>query len=188
MINPATGRVLATHRVDSDDAARAKVVKARGAFASWSELDPMVRGGYLQRFADVLRRHKDAYARTMTQEMGKPIRESLAEVEKCAWGAEFFAENAGKFLEPEVIPTDATRSYVAFHPRGVLVSIMPWNFPMWQIVRFSIPAIVAGNTTVVKPSSMSPQSGLHIEAAFREAGLPDGVFQIALGEIGRAHV
>ena len=182
MINPATGQVLATHRADSDDAARAKVVKARAAFASWSELDPMVRGGYLQRFADVLRRHKDAYARTMTQEMGKPIRESLAEVEKCAWGAEFFAENAGKFLEPEVIPTDATRSYVAFHPRGVLVSIMPWNFPMWQIVRFSIPAIVAGNTTVVKPSSMSPQSGLHIEAAFREAGLPDGVFQIALGD------
>jgi succinate-semialdehyde dehydrogenase/glutarate-semialdehyde dehydrogenase/succinyl-CoA reductase len=180
--NPATGKVLARHELASDDAVRAAVATARSAFRAWSELDPMVRGGYLQRFADVLRRHKDAYARTMTQEMGKTIRESLAEVEKCAWGAEFFAENAGKFLEPEVVPTDATRSYVAFHPRGVLGSIMPWNFPMWQIVRFSVPALVAGNTTVVKPSSLSPQCGLNVEAAFQEAGLPAGVFQVLVGD------
>jgi len=182
VINPATGKVLATHRIATDDEVRAKVAKARAAFASWSDLDPMVRGGYLQRFADVLRKHKDDCARTMTQEMGKTIRESLAEVEKCAWAAEFFAENAAKFLEPEIVPTDAARSYVAFHPRGVLASIMPWNFPMWQIIRFSVPALAAGNTTVVKPARLSPQSGVQIERAFQEAGFPAGVFQVVVGD------
>ncbi|MGQ0796303.1 MAG: NAD-dependent succinate-semialdehyde dehydrogenase [Methanobacteriota archaeon] len=181
VVNPATGKVLAKHAIASDDEVRAKVAKARAAFASWSKLDPMVRGGYLQRFADVLREHRDAYARTMTNEMGKTIRESLAEVEKCAWAAQYFAENTATFLEPEIVPTDAAHSYVAFHPRGVLGSIMPWNFPMWQIIRFSVPAIAAGNTTVVKPSSLSPESGVQIERAFKEAGLPDGVFQIVVG-------
>src|SRR5947208_16735528 len=118
----------------------------------------------------------------MTMEMGKVIRESLAEVEKCAWGADYFAQNGPRFLEPEVVATDAVRSYVAFHPRGVLGSIMPWNFPMWQIVRFAVPALIAGNTVVVKPASATPQSALNLEAAFREAGLPDHVFQVVLGD------
>lgn len=186
VVNPATGKVFAKHAIASDDEVRAKVAKARAGFASWSKLDPMVRGGYLQRFADVLRERKDAYARTMTNEMGKTIRESLAEVEKCAWAAQYFAENAATFLEPEIIATDAAHSYVAFHPRGVLGSIMPWNFPMWQIIRFSVPALAAGNTTVVKPSSLSPESGLQIERAFKEAGFPDGVFQIVVGDGGTA--
>jgi len=118
----------------------------------------------------------------MTREMGKIIRESLAEVEKCAWGAEYFAQNGPKFLESEVVATDAMHSYIAFQPRGVLGSIMPWNFPMWQIVRFAVPALIAGNTVVVKPASATPQSGLNLESAFREAGLPEHVFQIVVGD------
>lgn len=155
---------------------------ARTAYRSWSRLDPEDRADYLQHFAEVLRKHKEAFAETMTMEMGKIIRESLAEVEKCAWAAEYFGANGPRFLEPEVVATDAHRSYVAFHPRGVLGSIMPWNFPMWQIVRFAIPAVVAGNTTIVKPASASPQSALNLEAAFRETGLPDAVFQVILGD------
>lgn len=182
VINPATEKALASYPILTASQVRAKVEAAREAFRSWSKLDPKERAAYLLRFAEVLRKHKAAYAETMTLEMGKVIREAIAEVEKCAWAAEYFAENGPGFLQPEIVTTDAMRSYVAFHPRGVLGSIMPWNFPMWQIVRFAVPALIAGNTVVVKPASASPQSGLNLETAFREAGLPDGVFQIVVGD------
>src|SRR6059058_2550222 len=168
VINPATGQVIASHPISTAAQVRAKVARDRAVF--------------LSHFAEILRKHKNDYAPTMTMEMGKVIRESLAEVEKCAWGADYFAQNGPRFLEPEVVATDAVRSYVAFHPRGVLGSIMPWNFTMWQIVRFAVPALIAGNTVVVKPASATPQSALNLEAAFREAGLPDHVFQIVLGD------
>jgi succinate-semialdehyde dehydrogenase/glutarate-semialdehyde dehydrogenase/succinyl-CoA reductase len=182
VINPATGKVHARHPIASSAEVRRKVEAARDAYRPWSRLDPKERASHLLAFARILRKRKDAYARTMTLEMGKIIRESLAEVEKCAWAADYFAENGPGFLEPEVVATDAIRSYVAFHPRGVLGSIMPWNFPMWQIVRFAIPALIAGNTAVVKPASASPQSGANLETAFREAGLPEGVFQVVIGD------
>ncbi len=182
VINPATGKALASYPIATAPQVRAKVEAARDAFRSWSRLDPKERAAYLLRFAEVLRKHKDAYAETMTLEMGKVIREAIAEVEKCAWAAEYFGENGPGFLQPELVATDAMRSYIAFHPRGVLGSIMPWNFPMWQIVRFAVPALIAGNTVVVKPASASPQSACHLEFAFREAGLPDGVFQIVIGD------
>jgi len=182
VVNPSTGKVFERFPITTKEQVEAKVDKAREAFKTWSHLDPEERAEYLQRFAEILRKHKEEYARTMTMEMGKIIRESVAEVEKCAWAADYFAQNAKRFLEPEVVETDAQRSYVAFHPRGVLGSIMPWNFPMWQIVRFAIPALAAGNTAVVKPASASPRTGLHVEEAFREAGLPEGVFQIVVGD------
>ncbi len=182
VVNPTTGKVFEKFPIASREVVDAKVAKAREAFASWSHLDPGERGIYLQHFAEILRKHKEEYAKTMTMEMGKIIRESLAEVEKCAWAADYFGQNGKTFLQPEIVATDAQRSYVAFHPRGVLGSIMPWNFPMWQIIRFAVPALVAGNTAVVKPASASPQTGLHVEAAFKEAGLPDGVFQIVVGD------
>src|SRR5213594_1040038 len=182
VINPATGKALASYPIATAPQVRAKVEAARDAFRSWSRLDPKERAAYLLRFAEVLRKHKDGYAETMTLEMGKVIREAVAEVEKCAWAAEYFGENGPGFLQPELVATDAMRSYIAFHPRGVLGSIMPWNFPMWQIVRFAVPALIAGNTVVVKPASASPQSALNLEAAFREAGLPDGAFQIVVGD------
>src|SRR5256886_2833587 len=159
VINPATGKALASDPIATAPQVRAKVEAARDAFRSWSRLDPKERAAYLLRFAEVLRKHKDAYAETMTLEMGKVIREAIAEVEKCAWAAEYFGENGPALLQPELVATDAMRSYIAFQPRGVLGSIMPWNFPMWQIVRFAVPALIAGNTVVVKPASASPQSG-----------------------------
>ncbi len=182
VVNPTTGKVFETFPITTKEQVNAKVAKAREAFKSWSRLDVDERAVYLQRFAEMLRKHKEDYGRTMTMEMGKIIRESFAEVEKCAWAADYFAQNSKRFLEPEVVETDAARSYVAFHPRGVLGSIMPWNFPMWQIIRFAIPALAAGNTAVIKPASASPQTGLHVEEAFREAGLPDGVLQIVVGD------
>jgi len=182
VINPATGKPLATHSIATSAEVLAKVQKARDAFRSWSRLAPKERGAYLSHAAEILRKHKESYARTMTLEMGKIIRDAIAEVEKCAWAADYFAQNGPDFLRPETVQTEASRSYIAFHPRGVLGSIMPWNFPMWQITRFAIPALIAGNTTVVKPASASPQSGLNLEEAFHEAGLPDGVFQIVVGD------
>src|SRR3989440_1956808 len=182
VINPATGEALAPYPIATAPQVRAKVEAARDAFRSWSRLDPKERAAYLLRFAEVLRKHRHGYAETMTLEMGKVIRESIAEVEKCAWAAEYFGENGPGFLQPEIIATDAMRSYVAFHPRGVLGSIMPWNFPMWQIVRFAIPALIAGNSIIVKPASATPQSALNLEGAFKEAGLPEDVFQVVVGD------
>src|SRR2546425_7455823 len=182
VMNPATGDSLAIYPIATQKEVREKVEKAREAFRSWSRLDAEDRATYLLHFAEVLRKHKDGYAETMTLEMGKVIRESNAEVEKCAWAADYFGQNGPAFLRPDVVTTDAMRSYIAFHPRGVLGSIMPWNFPMWQIVRFAVPALIAGNTVVVKPASASPQSACNLEIAFREAGLPDGAFQIVVGD------
>ena len=182
VVNPTTGKVFETFPITTKEQVNGKVARAREAFTSWSRLDVDERAVYLQRFAEILRKRKDEYGRTMTLEMGKIIRESVAEVEKCAWAADYFAQNAKRFLEPEVVETDAQRAYVAFHPRGVLGSIMPWNFPMWQIIRFAIPALVAGNTAVIKPASASPRTGLHVEEAFQEAGLPEGVLQVVVGD------
>ena len=182
VVNPTTGKVFETFPITTREQVGAKVAKARAAFASWSRLDVDERTVYLARFAEILRKHKEEYGRTMTMEMGKIIRESIAEVEKCATAADYFAQNSKAFLTPEAGSTDAQRSYVAFHPRGVLGSIMPWNFPMWQIIRFAIPALAAGNTAVIKPASASPRTGLFVEEAFREAGLPDGVLQMVVGD------
>ena len=182
VINPATGQPLATHPIASAAQVRAAVEKARIAFRTWSRLAPTDRAAYLSHLAEILRKHRDDYARTMTLEMGKVIRESNAEVEKCAWAADVFAKEGPRFLEPEPVETEAMKAYIAFDPRGVLGSIMPWNFPMWQIVRFAVPALMAGNTAVVKPASASPQSALNLEEAFREAGFPDGTFQVVVGD------
>ncbi len=182
VVNPTTGMVFERFPITTKEGVEAKVAKAHEAFLTWSRLDVDERAVYLQRFAEILRKRKEEIGKTMTMEMGKIIRESNAEVEKCAWAADFFAQNTKRFLEPEVVGTDAERSYIAFHPRGVLGSIMPWNFPMWQIVRFAIPALAAGNTAVIKPASASPRTGLYVEEAFREAGLPEGVLQIVVGD------
>ena len=182
VINPATGKVVGTYPVTSRAQVRTVVERAREAFRGWAKKDPEDRGVFLAHFAEILRKHKDDYATTMTREMGKVIREANAEVEKCAWAADYFAQNGPKLLEPEVVSTDALRSYIAFHPRGVLGSIMPWNFPMWQIVRFAVPALIAGNAVVVKPASATPKSSLNLERAFQEAGLPDHVFQVVVGD------
>src|SRR5262249_35850319 len=121
----------------------------------------------------------------MAQEMGKPLSQGQSEVEKCAWACDYFAENAPKFLARELIDTDATKSFVTFEPLGVILAIMPWNFPFWQVFRCAAPALMAGNSIVLKHASNVPGCALAIERIFRDAGVPDGVFQSVLLESRR---
>ncbi len=179
-INPATGEVNGEFELYSEDRINEAIKKARYAFPEWKSLDVSDRSGHLKNVAKVLRRRKNELGKTITMEMGKVIKESLAEIEKCAWAFEYFAENAGRFLEPEIIETDAKRACVRFEPRGLVLSIMPWNFPIWQTTRFGAPALAGGNVVLLKHSSYVPMCALEIEKVFSEAGFPEGIFQTLL--------
>src|SRR5438046_3880792 len=145
-----------------------------------------MRAALIRSVAGVLRADKARYAALLTSEMGKPIVEAEAEIEKCAWTASWLAENAERLLAEERIESTAAESYVRFHPLGVILAVMPWNFPFWQAFRAGLPALTAGNVMLLKHSSNVPQSALAIEEVFREAGFPEGVFQSLL--IGSAAV
>ena len=129
-----------------------------------------------------LRKNKEELARTATKEMGKAIKEARSEVEKCAWVMEYFADNGKIFTTDEVINTDARKTFVTFEPLGVIGSIMPWNFPYWQALRFAAPSLMVGNTIVLKPASATMQCGIEIEKCFNKIGTPDGVFQTLVGD------
>ncbi len=180
-VNPTTGKILKKFRAATRSEVDKTVEKARKAFDKWRTLTPARRGVYLERTAKTLRAQKEKLGRIITLEMGKTIRESVSEVVKCAWALEYYAENGERFLNPEPNKTDATDSYVSFEPLGVIASIMPWNFPLWQTVRFAAPTLMAGNTTVFKPSSVSPQSGVALADAFESTGIPQGCFNAVLG-------
>jgi len=180
-VNPANGKVLRRFRASTRTDVEKSVEKARKAFEKWRELSPAKRAEFLQRAAKILRSRKEKLGRTMTLEMGKTIKESVPEVAKCAWALEYFAENGPRFLNPEAAKTDASDSYLAFEPLGVIGSIMPWNFPLWQCVRFAAPSLMVGNTAVFKPSSVTPQSGLELEEVFDSTGVPPGTFNVVLG-------
>src|SRR2546428_7084173 len=180
-VNPANGKVLRRFRASTRTDVEKSVEKARKAFERWRELSPAKRAEFLQRAAKILRSRKEKLGRTVTLEMGKTIKESVPEVAKCAWALEYFAENGPRFLNPEAAKTDATDSYVTFEPLGVIGSIMPWNFPLWQCVRFAAPSLMMGNTAVFKPSSVTPQSGLQLQEVFDSTGVPPGTFNIVLG-------
>ncbi len=147
------------------------------AAPAWRETAIGERCALMRKAAAVLRTHSGDYARLMTQEMGKPIGEARAEIEKCALGCDYYADNGPAFIADELIETDAGRSLVAYQPLGTVLAIMPWNFPFWQVFRFAAPALVAGNTGLLKHASNVPQCALAVEAVFREAGFPDGVFR-----------
>jgi acyl-CoA reductase-like NAD-dependent aldehyde dehydrogenase len=181
-INPSSGETLAEYEIATPTEIKEAINNARKAFQNWSHLPPPERGKYLSKTAKILRDRKQDFARDMTNEMGKILREAVAEVEKCAWVFEYYAENAERFLIPESAQTDATKSYVAFDPLGVIAAIMPWNFPMWQLARFASPSLSAGNTAIFKPSSVTTKSGINLESAFIEAGLPSGVFKTLIGD------
>lgn len=147
-----------------------------------------MRAALMRSVAGVLRADRSRYASLLTSEMGKPIVEAEAEVEKCAWTADWFAENGGRLLADQPIESTGTESYVRFQPLGAVLAVMPWNFPFWQAFRAGLPALTAGNVMLLKHSSNVPQSALAIEEVFREAGVPEGVFQTLLigsGAVGR---
>jgi succinate-semialdehyde dehydrogenase/glutarate-semialdehyde dehydrogenase len=179
-INPATEEVLATFEELTPEQVSAALDAARAAFVTWRGTSFADRAGPMRRAAAYLREHRDELGRLATLEMGKPIAESEAEVEKCAWACEFYAEHAERFLADEPAPSSAAESFVAFEPLGVVLAVMPWNFPFWQVFRFAAPALMAGDTAVLKHAGNVPQCALAIERIFAEVGFPRGVFQTLL--------
>jgi len=179
-INPATEEVLAEYENITKEDLLDKVRTGKTRFLDWKK-DIKRRTDFLHIFSDVLRKNKQQLAMIATKEMGKAIKESLSEVEKCAWVMEFYADNGSVFLHDEVVNTDARKSFISFEPIGVIGSIMPWNFPYWQALRFAAPSLMAGNTIVLKPASVTMRCGIEIENMFKKAGLPDGVFQTIVG-------
>lgn len=184
--NPATGEPLATYEAMESDRIAQLVASARRAFDGWKSSFER-RRGYIYNMVSYLRRNKAALATVATKEMGKVLKESVSEVEKCAWAMEFYADHADVFLSDEVLNTDARKSFIAFEPLGVIGSIMPWNFPYWQGLRFAAPCLMAGNTVIMKPSSVTVQCGVELERAFTESGFPGGVFQNLVGSVDAAN-
>lgn len=179
-INPATGSVVDSYKAETPQGVEEKIDKAHKAFTRWRRRSFEERATYVEKAAQVLTENIDTYAALMSQEMGKPVSEARSEVEKCAWVCRYYATHAEEFLESEHIETDARTSFVSFQPLGVVLAVMPWNFPFWQVFRFAAPALMAGNAAVLKHASNVPGCALAIEAVFREAGLPSDLFQTLL--------
>jgi succinate-semialdehyde dehydrogenase/glutarate-semialdehyde dehydrogenase len=179
-INPATGKRLASFEADSELTVEAKVEAADRAFRDWRRTPFSRRSALMVDLAAHLREDRDHYAAMATIEMGKPIGEAEAEIEKCAWAAEFFAEHAESMLGSRAMPSTAVLSYVQYQPLGVVLEIMPWNFPFWQAIRAAIPILMGGNVALLKHASNVPQCALAIEAMFREVGFPVATFQTLL--------
>src|SRR6266487_3928530 len=180
-INPATEEVLNEYTIISKEHLNDTVKKSRNAFLEWKN-DIDKRADFLYAFAKELRKNKENLAKTATQEMGKAIKEARSEVEKCAWAIEYFADHGKIFATGEVVNTDARKSIITFEPLGVIGSIMPWNFPYFQAIRFAAPSLMVGNTIVLKPASATTGCGIEIEKCCNKAGLPEGVFQTVIGD------
>jgi succinate-semialdehyde dehydrogenase/glutarate-semialdehyde dehydrogenase len=179
-INPANGELIAEYP-EPPPAEVAAILKAsRDAFQKWRRTSFAERADPLRRAGTLLRERRDDLARLMALEMGKPLAQGRAEAEKCAWGCEYYAENAERFLAAQEIPTDATRSSVCFEPLGVVLAVMPWNFPFWQAFRFAAPALMAGNVSLLKHASSVSGCALAIEEVLHDAGIPKDAFRTLL--------
>lgn len=184
-INPYTLKTLEEFELINSEAINEKVDSAENTFLQWRNVAFAERSGKMLNAARVLRENKERYARNITLEMGKTLTESVAEVEKCAWVCEFYATHAASFLADELIHTDASKSYVRYDPLGVILAVMPWNFPFWQVFRFAAPALMAGNVCLLKHASNVFRCALHIEEVFAKAGFPEGAFQALLIDSGQ---
>jgi len=184
-INPTTEEIIAEYQNITETDLKNKIAKSREAFSKW-KTDSKNRAMFLHLLSEELRKNKESLAKVATQEMGKPLKESLAEVEKCAWVMEFYGDNGETFLNPESVNTDARKSFIAFEPIGIIASIMPWNFPYWQALRFAAPSLMAGNTIVLKPASVTMQCGIQIEKMFAKTGFPEGIFQTLVSDSSMA--
>jgi succinate-semialdehyde dehydrogenase/glutarate-semialdehyde dehydrogenase len=176
-INPATGEQIATYPEMSAAEVDTALAASARAFAEWRRASFADRGVVMHAVAAVLRRRKVEFARLMAVEMGKPLGQAEAEIEKCATTCDYFADHAADFLSPEDVTTDARRSFVAYQPLGVVLGVMPWNFPFWQALRYLAPTLMAGNASVLKHSSNVMGCAIAIEEVFREAGAPEGLFR-----------
>jgi len=179
-VNPATNRTVRTYDELTPDEVAGAIAASHEAWLKWRAVPFASRAPLMKRAAGILRERKDELARLMTTEMGKPLKQGVAEAEKCAWVCDYYADNAESQLADQVVETNASRSYVAFQPIGVVLAVMPWNFPLWQVFRFAAPALMAGNVGVLKHASNVPGCALAIEEIFRQAGFPEGAFRTLL--------
>jgi len=176
-VNPATGETLKTFVALSPQEIENRIVLGNQAFSSYRKTSFKQRSEWLYRAAAILEREQWELAKIMTLEMGKPIKAAQAEVRKCALVCRYYADNGEGFLADVPVDTDASSSFVRYQPLGIILAVMPWNFPLWQVFRFAAPALMAGNVSILKHASNVPQSALAIAAIFEEAGFPPGVFQ-----------
>src|SRR5712691_8984309 len=185
-VDPATGKTVRTFQPHTEAQVEEKLARALAGARLQRELPVTERAKRMGRAAQVLQARREELGRLMTLEMGKLKNAALAEVDKCALGCRYYAENGPAFVADEAVKTDAVRSFIRYQPLGVVLAVMPWNFPLWQVFRFSAPGLVAGNAAVLKHASNVPQCALAIEDIFREAGFPQGAFQTLLIEGSRA--
>jgi succinate-semialdehyde dehydrogenase/glutarate-semialdehyde dehydrogenase len=179
-INPATGQTIKRFEALTDAEVDRKIQRAAEAFPTFSKLSFADRGKMMMRAAEILEAEKDSLAHLMTLEMGKTLRSAVDEAVKCAWVCRYYAENAERFLADEVVETPASRSFIRYQPMGVVLVIMPWNYPFWQAFRFIAPGLMAGNVGLLKHASNVPQCAMRIEELLLSAGVPEGVFQTLL--------
>ncbi len=175
-INPTNGKTIASYEEMEQNLITQKIKNANNIFLKWKETDFNFRSQKMKKAAFILRNRKEEYAKLMTLEMGKPIAQSRGEIEKCAWVCEYFADNSEKFLKNKIIETDAQKSFITYQPIGVVLAVMPWNFPFWQVFRFAAPNLMAGNAGILKHSSNVSGCSLAIEKIFLEADFPEGLF------------
>jgi succinate-semialdehyde dehydrogenase/glutarate-semialdehyde dehydrogenase len=179
-INPTTGEVIKSYPTMSGEEVEQIIQSCHSAFHHWRNRSFAHRSGPLKKAAQILRDNVNEYATLMALEMGKTLNEGRAEVNKCAAACDFYAETAEKYLQPEPVPTDASRSFVSFQPLGAVLAVMPWNFPFWQVFRFAAPALMAGNTCLLKHASNVPGCALAIAEVFKKAGFPENVFRLLM--------
>jgi len=179
-INPASGKLTRSYQKMTIDEVENVVNLVNDSFNEWKETNFSKRSKLVLNASEVLREQTEELSKLMTEEMGKPIIQSRAEIEKCAWVCEYYAENAEKFLSDELIETDAAKSFITYNPLGVVLAVMPWNFPFWQVFRFAAPGLMAGNAGILKHSSNVSGCALAIENIFRKAGFPKNLFRTIL--------
>ncbi len=179
-INPATGQLLRTWPVMNSGQVESIITAAAPAQQTWARSEFSERAKILREAATRLRQRAPEYARLMAQEMGKPVRQGASEMEKCAWVCDYYAEHGAAFLQSEMVASDARESYICFNPLGVILAVMPWNFPFWQVFRFAAPALMAGNGALLKHASNVSGCALAIEEIFHQAGIPRDLFRTLL--------
>jgi succinate-semialdehyde dehydrogenase / glutarate-semialdehyde dehydrogenase len=185
-INPYSGKITGEFDAMSFADCRLSVSRARETFAQWRKLPLSERLKPVAKLASLFRDRKRNYAEIATTEMGKPIRQAIAEIEKCVVACDYYCQNSEEFLRDEIIETQFAKSYVTFEPLGVILGIMPWNFPFWQAVRWAVPALAAGNVCLLKHAPNVPMTALELEKVFREAGFPEYAFQTLLIDVKTA--
>lgn len=179
-INPVNGEVIRSYTANSETEVSSKIDQAQHAWKNWRKVPLHQKAELLTKAAAVLRTRKELLAMTMALEMGKPLKDGMGEVEKCAGVCEYYAQHAEQYLADELVPSDASKSFIAYQPLGIVLAVMPWNFPFWQVFRFLAPGLMAGNCGLLKHASNVPGCALAIEEILLEAGFPEHVFQTLL--------